>query len=211
VGGIVGRFVALLIDGILLSVLSGAILFGVVGSEVVSVAASMGATAQEAASAEDAASAEEGKEAVAEAATEGAAAIGGKIGLALALVLALQVLYPIVFEGAMSATVGKMAMGLRVTKKDKTPCGFVKAIIRNVVKCVLNIISMIVALFTSDRQAVHDLAAGTLVIKKGAPEPEDTPEDEEFEDEDEEEEGAEDEAAEEDEVDDIDDLDDEED
>jgi uncharacterized RDD family membrane protein YckC len=67
------------------------------------------------------------------------------------------------------ATVGKLALGLIVTDMNGGKLDFVKALIRNVSKIVSTItllIGYIIAAFTEKKQALHDIIAGTLVVKK---------------------------------------------
>lgn len=95
---------------------------------------------------------------------------------ALAQVMVLFSLFPVILavlfayffvpEWLLAATLGKLIFGLRVADKDNRKCGFAKALIRNLIKNVLGLISMLVAFFTAKKQAVHDLAAGTFVIGK---------------------------------------------
>lgn len=67
------------------------------------------------------------------------------------------------------ATIGKMALGLRVTDVDGQNLDFVKALIRNVCKIISGMIlfiGYIMAGFTEKKQGLHDIIAGTLVVKK---------------------------------------------
>jgi uncharacterized RDD family membrane protein YckC len=67
------------------------------------------------------------------------------------------------------ATLGKMALGLKVTDENGNNLGFAKCVIRQIGKYVSSIILMIgyiMAGFTSKKQALHDIMAGALVVKK---------------------------------------------
>src|SRR5688572_1125497 len=67
------------------------------------------------------------------------------------------------------ATVGKMALGLKVTDVDGKSLDFVKALIRNVCKIISGMIfgiGYIMAGFTEKKQGLHDIIASTLVLKK---------------------------------------------
>jgi uncharacterized RDD family membrane protein YckC len=67
------------------------------------------------------------------------------------------------------ATVGKMALGLKVTDVDGKNLDFVKALIRNVCKIISSMIlfiGYIMAGFTEKKQGLHDIIASTLVVKK---------------------------------------------
>lgn len=67
------------------------------------------------------------------------------------------------------ATIGKLALGLIVTDMNGEKLDFVKALIRNVSKIVSTVILLVgylLAAFTEKKQALHDMIAGTLVVKK---------------------------------------------
>ncbi len=67
------------------------------------------------------------------------------------------------------ATIGKMALGLKVTDADGNRIDFLKASIRYVGKIISSMILMIgylMAAFTEKKQALHDIIANTLVVKK---------------------------------------------
>jgi uncharacterized RDD family membrane protein YckC len=82
----------------------------------------------------------------------------------------IGILYFTVMESSKyQATVGKMALGLKVTDIDGKNIDFVKALIRNVSKIISQMIlfiGFIMAGFTDKRQGLHDIIAGTLVVKK---------------------------------------------
>ncbi len=82
----------------------------------------------------------------------------------------LQTLYFTIMEASKyQATFGKMALGLKVTDADGKPVDFVKSLIRNLGKIVSSAIFMIgyiIAGFTAKKQALHDMIAGALVLKK---------------------------------------------
>jgi uncharacterized RDD family membrane protein YckC len=67
------------------------------------------------------------------------------------------------------ATVGKLALGLKVTDMDGKSLDFVKALVRNLCKILSGMImgiGYIIAGFTEKKQGLHDIIANTLVIKK---------------------------------------------
>ena len=74
----------------------------------------------------------------------------------------------------LAATVGKMAMGLRVVKAaDGSPISWGESIIRNLLRIVdalpfFYILGMILIAVTAKKQRVGDLAASTIVVKKAA-------------------------------------------
>jgi uncharacterized RDD family membrane protein YckC len=82
----------------------------------------------------------------------------------------VQILYFTLMESSKyQATIGKLALGLIVTDMNGGKLDFVKALIRNVSKIVSGIIlaiGYIMAAFTEKKQALHDIIAGTLVVKK---------------------------------------------
>jgi uncharacterized RDD family membrane protein YckC len=82
----------------------------------------------------------------------------------------INILYYSFMESSkFQTTLGKMALGLKVTDESGNNLGFVKCLIRQVGKYVSSIILMIgyiMAGFTSKKQALHDIMAGALVVKK---------------------------------------------
>lgn len=79
-------------------------------------------------------------------------------------------LYYIVLEGALGATVGKMAARIKVVREDGSPCGFGPAVVRNVLRVIdalpfLYIIGMILISRSDKKQRLGDRFAKTVVIK----------------------------------------------
>jgi uncharacterized RDD family membrane protein YckC len=67
------------------------------------------------------------------------------------------------------ATIGKQALGLTVTDLNGGQISFGKATIRHFGKWLSSLILLIgyiMAAFTEKKQALHDIIAGTLVLKK---------------------------------------------
>jgi uncharacterized RDD family membrane protein YckC len=98
----------------------------------------------------------------------------GDAGRAIFAVGSFAVLlgYPIVAEAFGGRTLGKAAMGIAVVSSDGTPCTFVAAVVRNVVRLVdalpgVYLVGYISILATRRNQRVGDLAAGTLVVRRG--------------------------------------------
>jgi uncharacterized RDD family membrane protein YckC len=83
---------------------------------------------------------------------------------------ALQVLYFSIMEASKyQATLGKMALELKVTDMNGNALDFPKALLRNLGKIIsgmLLLIGYIIAGFTEKKQALHDMIAGALVVKK---------------------------------------------
>ena len=71
-------------------------------------------------------------------------------------------------SGTRQATIGKMAMGMIVTDVDGARLSFARASLRYFGKYISSAIMMIgyiLAAFTEKRQALHDFIANTVVIK----------------------------------------------
>ena len=87
---------------------------------------------------------------------------GGSIGL-------LSILYFIVMEATQGATLGKMALGLRVVKVDGSPISWGESIIRNLLRIVDGLFAYLVGailIWNSPlRQRLGDRAAGTVVVR----------------------------------------------
>jgi len=98
----------------------------------------------------------------------GAMAAVSSATLILTSVIAL--LYWTMMESSKyQATVGKLALGLRVTDMDGKSLDFAKALVRNLCKILSAMImglGYIIAGFTEKKQGLHDIIASTLVVKK---------------------------------------------
>ncbi|MEM9896444.1 MAG: RDD family protein [Bacteroidota bacterium] len=150
------RFVALLIDGIILYVISSFIFIPLLAA----VGLSFGAMTD----GFDINELSEGDIVTLATTFITAVAIGNVIGLVV------RVLYYTFMESSKyQATVGKLALGLKVTDAQGQKLDFVKAFIRQLGKIVsgfILLIGYIMAAFTEKKQALHDMIAGTLVVKK---------------------------------------------
>lgn len=86
------------------------------------------------------------------------------------ITIILQWLYFALMESsANQATLGKMALGIKVVDLDGERISFGKATGRyfgKIVSAIILLIGYIMAAFTEKKQALHDMMAGTLVIKK---------------------------------------------
>lgn len=86
----------------------------------------------------------------------------------------LQFVIPIAYYGvmqasAMQATVGKMAIGAIVTDVQGNRLSYAKSFLREVCKIpamMILLIGYIMIAFTARKQGLHDIMAGTLVVKK---------------------------------------------
>ncbi len=77
--------------------------------------------------------------------------------------------YSLLESSAWQATLGKKALGLEVTDLDGNRIGFGRATGRFFAKIISSIIlgiGYLMAGFTEKKQALHDILAGTLVIRK---------------------------------------------
>lgn len=99
--------------------------------------------------------------------------IGGMMAVAGATALLTSVIallyWSLMESSKYQATVGKLALGLKVTDVDGNSLDFVKSLIRNVCKIISGMIlgiGYIMAGFTDKKQGLHDIIAGTLVVKK---------------------------------------------
>jgi uncharacterized RDD family membrane protein YckC/Tfp pilus assembly major pilin PilA len=79
-------------------------------------------------------------------------------------------LYYALFESSNSqATLGKMALGIKVTDLQGERIGFGRALGRSMAHIISNFmffIGYLVGAFTAKRQTLHDMVAGTLVVRK---------------------------------------------
>jgi uncharacterized RDD family membrane protein YckC len=144
------RFVAVLIDGILI----GAVTWPVVAILGLGAASSV-----------------ENMESMDEA--QAMSMAGGMMAMGFAFQASffiLQTLYFALMESSSKqATVGKMVLGIKVTDVNGNKLDFVKALVRNVCKLISSFIlciGYIMAGFTEKKQALHDMIASTLVVKK---------------------------------------------
>jgi len=98
------------------------------------------------------------------------ATIAAAMGTVWILAMIIQILYFTFMESSKyQATVGKLALGLMVTDVNGAKLDFTKALVRNLCGIISNItmlIGYIIAGFTEKKQALHDIIAGTLVVKK---------------------------------------------
>lgn len=88
----------------------------------------------------------------------------------LALGALINILYYTLMECSKhQATLGKMAIGLQVTDMEGNRLDFAKALLRQlgkIVSAMIFYIGYIMAGLTSKKQALHDMMAGALVVRK---------------------------------------------
>ena len=144
-GGFWIRFVAFLIDGLILSVAAVAIVGTFVAFIVIGV------------DTDDA--------------SEASPAIAFAVVLMILALLLVGWLYEaLMTSSARGATLGKMAVGLRIVRADGAPLSFGRATGRHFLKTLITplvplFIGYLLAAFTQRKQALHDFLAETLVIR----------------------------------------------
>lgn len=98
------------------------------------------------------------------------AALSAMFGVAMVVQGLVKVLYHSLMESSkFQGSLGKMALGLIVTDSAGGKLDFVKALVRNLCKIITNFtftIGYIIAGLTEKKQALHDMIASTLVVKK---------------------------------------------
>jgi uncharacterized RDD family membrane protein YckC len=91
-------------------------------------------------------------------------------GVGYLLILAVCIGYPVYFWGTRGATPGKKIMKLRVVRVDGVdPVGYGKAALRLVgymASGFILYIGFLMILFTDRKQGLHDMIAGTLVVRE---------------------------------------------
>jgi uncharacterized RDD family membrane protein YckC len=85
----------------------------------------------------------------------------------ISILFVVQWLYHAVMESTRGATFGKMALGIRVTDMEGRPISFARASGRHFAKIISSLtfgIGYIIAGFSQQKQALHDIIAGCLVV-----------------------------------------------
>lgn len=101
-------------------------------------------------------------------------AIAGEAGIVIGYLLGVVgvfVYFAYMESSTNQATVGKLPVGIQVTDIEGNRVSFGKALGRNAAKLLSTIIlyiGFIMAAFTAKKQGLHDMIAGTLVVKKGS-------------------------------------------
>ena len=99
---------------------------------------------------------------------------GGRVLIVLAAFLPVVVLYFVALESSpVQATVGKLLMGIYVTDSAGGRLGFVRSLVRNVLKAILfsfmlSTLAFLTAAFTERKRAPPDMAVGALVLDRGS-------------------------------------------
>jgi uncharacterized RDD family membrane protein YckC len=86
---------------------------------------------------------------------------------------ALCLVYYIVLEGVLGATVGKLVTNLRVVReRDGAPIDWRAAVIRNLFRLIdgflLYLVGFLTICLSRNRQRFGDMVAGTLVVRRAA-------------------------------------------
>ncbi len=95
------------------------------------------------------------------------AAIGAYLMAILLAAIAAWLYYALMESSAKGATLGKMVLGIRVTDLNGNRVSFGRATGRYFAKIISSLVLMIgyiIAGFTDRKQALHDIIAGCLVI-----------------------------------------------
>src|SRR5450755_3257196 len=91
-------------------------------------------------------------------------------GLGGSIVGILAIVYYIVMEATQGATLGKMALGLRVVKMDGSPISWTESVIRNLLRIIDGLFAYLVGailIWTSPlHQRLGDRAAKTIVVRR---------------------------------------------
>lgn len=103
----------------------------------------------------------------------GARVAGGTtemVGMLIAVAAAL--LDFIILPGWRGQSLGKWATGLRIERTDGRPAGFGRIIIRDLVGYILSLLTLgigfLIVAFNSRGRALHDIIAGTVVVRSEA-------------------------------------------
>ena len=92
----------------------------------------------------------------------------GSMGLVMVLSIGMQALYNGIMVGKYGATLGKMAVGIKVINADRTPVSMGKGFGRYFAELVNSFtcsIGYIIAAFDSEKRALHDHIASTRVVR----------------------------------------------
>jgi uncharacterized RDD family membrane protein YckC len=96
-----------------------------------------------------------------------------ELGLRLSLWMVGSLLLFSLLEGVYGATPGKFVQGVRVAGTDLRPCGFWRALLRNLFKIVDGLLNFMLGIFVAalgeKNQRIGDRVAGTVVIEAGTP------------------------------------------
>lgn len=103
---------------------------------------------------------------------------GAEVTAQILVLIAAYGYYAGMESSSYQATVGKIALGIQVTDLNGNRISFGRALGRNlaeILSALILLIGYIMVAFTPKKQGLHDLIAGTLVVKKGTATSMDTP------------------------------------
>ncbi|MBK7650090.1 MAG: RDD family protein [Flammeovirgaceae bacterium] len=147
------RFVAVIIDGIIIGVVQSFLIVPILATAGFSFASGI----------------QSGEMSEAEAIGM-IATVMATMGTTILISYTIGILYFTFMESSkFQATVGKLALGLIVTDLNGGKLDFTKALVRSLCKIISSMIlyiGYIMAGFTDKKQGLHDIIAGTLVVKK---------------------------------------------
>jgi uncharacterized RDD family membrane protein YckC len=95
---------------------------------------------------------------------------GAEVTAQILVLIAAYGYYAGMESSSYQATVGKIALGIQVTDLSGNRISFLRALGRNlaeILSALILLIGYIMVAFTPKKQGLHDLIAGTLVVKKG--------------------------------------------
>lgn len=101
----------------------------------------------------------------------GAGMIGFMVGMVLVPIALQAVYYAWMHSSSRQATLGKMAVGIKVTDEDGQRISFARGIGRyfaTFVSSIILCIGYVMAAFTDRKRALHDMLASTLVVDQWA-------------------------------------------
>lgn len=152
-GGFWIRFVAYVIDAIILGIVSGIVIIPVLGALGFGAYGTMSGGGE---MSEDQMGALIGM------------ITGAGMFMQVANIVVAWLYFSLMESSGKQATVGKMALGLKVINKDGSKLNFGQATVRYIGKIIsgmILLIGFIMAGFTEKKQALHDMIAGTYVVK----------------------------------------------
>jgi uncharacterized RDD family membrane protein YckC len=93
-----------------------------------------------------------------------------KFGFIVAVVVALADL--LVLPGLTGRTIGKWVTGLRIERRDGERVGFLRALVRHTIGYLVSLLTLglgfLLAAFNREGRALHDMLAGTVVVRERA-------------------------------------------
>jgi uncharacterized RDD family membrane protein YckC len=140
------RFVAVIIDGIIMGMVSGIVQFAIIGSAFTPMMVPQPGTRPE----------------------ELIGPMLGRIAMASLIGIALAATYEAFFISRLGATPGKMALGLKVVRAGGAPVSLGRAFGRYFAKLLNNftlMIGYIIAAFDSQKRGLHDMICDTRVLR----------------------------------------------